>query len=54
LIVFAEAAGQTDHVAGFRQAIEEEERAAQGVDGLIETVTRQYIERTLGGKKADS
>jgi hypothetical protein len=24
------------------------------VDGLIETVTRQYIERTLGGKKADS
>ena len=54
LIVFAEAAGHTDHVAGFRQAIEEEERAAQGVDGLIETVTRQYIERTLGGKKADS
>ncbi len=27
---------------------------AQGVDGLVETVTRQYIERTLGGKKADS
>ena len=54
LIVFAEAAGRTDHVAGFRQAIEEEKRGAQGVDGLIETVTRQYIERTLGGKKADS
>ncbi len=54
LIVFAEAAGQTGHVAGFRQAIEEEKRAAQGVDGLIETVTRQYIERTLGGGKADS
>ena len=54
LIVFAEAAGRTDHVAGFRQAIEEEKRGAQGVDGLIETVTRQYIERTLGRKKADS
>ena len=54
LIVFAEAAGRTDHVAGFRQAIEEEKRGAQGVDGLIETVTRQYIGRTLGGKKADS
>jgi ferritin-like metal-binding protein YciE len=54
LIVFAEAAGQADHVAGFKEAIEEEKRGAQGVDGLIETVTRQYIERTLGGKKADS
>jgi ferritin-like metal-binding protein YciE len=54
LIVFAEKAGQTDHVAGFKQAIEEETRGAQGVDGLIETVTRQYIERTLSGKKADS
>ena len=54
LVVFAENAGQTDHVAGFKQAIEEEKRGAQGVDGLIETVTRQYIERTLGGKKADS
>ena len=54
LIVFAEAAGQADHVAGFREAIEEEKRGAQGVDGLIETVTRQYIGRTLGGKKADS
>ena len=54
LIVFAEAAGQTDHVAGFREAIEEEKRGAQSVDGLIETVTRQYIGRTLSGKKADS
>ena len=52
--MFAEAAGQADHVAGFREAIEEEKRGAQGVDGLIETVTRQYIGRTLGGKKADS
>lgn len=54
LIVFAEAAGETAHVAGFKQAIEEEKRGAQGVDGLIETVTRQYIERTVRGHKADS
>jgi ferritin-like metal-binding protein YciE len=54
LIVFAEKAGHMDHVAGFRQAIEEEMRGAQAVDGIIETVSRQYIERTLSGKKADS
>ena len=54
LIVFAEKAGHMDHVAGFRQAIEEEKRGAQAVDGIIETVSRQYIERTLSGKKADS
>ena len=54
LVVFAERAGQTGQVAGFKEAIEEEKRGAQGVDGLIETVTRQYIERTLGGAKADS
>ena len=54
LIVFAERAGHTDHVAGFRQAIEEETRAAQAVDGMIETITGQYLDRTLSGKKADS
>ncbi len=54
LIVFAERAGFTNHVAGFRQAIEEETRGAQAVDGIIETVTRQYIDRTLAGQKADS
>lgn len=54
LAVFAERAGHADHVAGFKQAIEEEKKGAQEVDGLIETVTKQYIERTLGGGKADS
>jgi ferritin-like metal-binding protein YciE len=54
LIVFAEKASHMDHVVGFRQAIEEENRGAQAVDGIIETVSRQYIERTLSGKKADS
>ena len=54
LVVFAEAAGHSDHVAGLKEAVEEEKRGAQGVDGLIETVTRQYIERTVRGAKADS
>ena len=54
LVVFAEAAGETGHVAGFKEAVEEEKQGARGVDGLIETVTRQYIERTVGGRKADS
>jgi len=55
LIVFAEAAGHADHAALFRQSIEEEKRAAQRVDEeLIEPVTRQYIERTTRGDKADS
>lgn len=54
LVVFAEKAGQSDHVAGFKQAVEEEEKGARDVDGLIETVTKQYIERTLSGGKADS
>ena len=54
LVVFAEAAGQSGHVAGFKEAVEEEKRGAQAVDGIIESVTRQYIERTVGGAKADS
>jgi ferritin-like metal-binding protein YciE len=55
LIVFAEAAGHADHAALFRQSIEEEKRAAQRVEAeLIEPVTRQYIERTTRGNKADS
>ena len=33
LIVFAEAAGRTDHVAGFRQAIEEESGARKASTG---------------------
>ena len=54
LIVFAEQAGHTDHVAGFKQSIEEEKRAADRVEGLIESITRQYLDMTLRGEKADS
>ena len=54
LVVFAEAAGQGAHAERFRQSIEEEKRGAEQVDGIIEQVTRRYIERTTGGKTADS
>lgn len=54
LIVIAEAAGQTAHIADFRLSIEEEKQAAGAVDALIESITRTYIDRTLQGAKADS
>ena len=54
LMVFAEMAGHMDHIAGFRQSMEEERLAAERVEGLIEPITRQYIERTMQGEKADS
>ena len=33
--------------------VQEEEQAAQGVAGLIEPVTRRYVELTTSGDKAD-
>jgi hypothetical protein len=33
--------------------VEEEERAAQEVAGIIEPVTRRYVELTTSGDKAD-
>ena len=53
LIAIAEAAGETGHVAAFRQSVQEEEQAAQQVAGLIEPVTRRYVELTTSGNKAD-
>jgi ferritin-like metal-binding protein YciE len=54
LIAIAEAAGHQEHVELFRKSLEEEKQAAQGVDGLIESVTRTYVERTTQDAKADS
>ncbi len=54
LSVFAERAGFQQHVAGYRQAIEEETKGAEAVDKIIEGVTKIYIDRTLSGHKADS
>ncbi len=53
LIRIAEAAGETAHVASFRQSLQEEEQAAQRVADLIEPVTSRYIELTTSGDKAD-
>ncbi|KAA2236499.1 DUF892 family protein [Salinarimonas soli] len=53
LIAIAEAAGETAHVAGFRQSVQEEESAAQAVAAIIEPVTRRYVELTVAGEKAD-
>src|SRR5918998_1328495 len=53
LIVIAEAAGETGHLSGFRQSLQEEEQAAQRVAHIIEPVTRRYIELTTSGQKAD-
>jgi ferritin-like metal-binding protein YciE len=53
LIAIAESAGETAHASAFRQTVQEEEQAAQEVAGLIETVTRRYVELTTSGEKAD-
>jgi ferritin-like metal-binding protein YciE len=53
LITIAEAAGETAHVSAFQQSVQEEEQAAQQVAGLIEPVTRRYVELTTSGDKAD-
>jgi ferritin-like metal-binding protein YciE len=53
LIAIAESAGETAHVAAFRQSLQEEERAAQEAANLIEPVTRRYVQLTTSGDKAD-
>jgi ferritin-like metal-binding protein YciE len=53
LITIAEAAGETAHISAFRQSVQEEEQAAQEVAGIIEPVTRRYVELTTSGDKAD-
>jgi ferritin-like metal-binding protein YciE len=53
LIAIAASAGETAHTSGFQQSIQEEEAAAQHVAGLIEPVTRRYVELTMSGDKAD-
>jgi ferritin-like metal-binding protein YciE len=53
LIVVAERAGETAHVATFRQILQEEEQLAKEAAALIEPVTSRYLELTLSGEKAD-
>jgi len=54
LAVIAERAGESDKVAGFRAAVDEETKAAEEISGLIEPVTKTYLDLTLSGAKADS
>ena len=54
LAVFAEQAGHADHVAGYKQAVDEETKAAEAVAGMIESITKKYVALTLAGAKADS
>jgi ferritin-like metal-binding protein YciE len=53
LITIAESAGETAHISAFQQSVQEEEQAAQEVAGIIEPVTRRYVELTTSGDKAD-
>jgi ferritin-like metal-binding protein YciE len=53
LLTIAEMAGETAQVSSFRQSLQEEEQAAQAVAGLIEPVTRRYVELTTSDAKAD-
>lgn len=54
LIVIAEAAGQAAQVAGFKTSIDEEKKAAEAIDRLIEPITKTYLSRETSGQKADS
>ncbi|MEN3237919.1 DUF892 family protein [Methylobacterium ajmalii] len=54
LIVIAEAAGQGAQASSFRTSIEEEKKAAEAIDRLIEPVTKTYLSRETSGQKADS
>ncbi len=54
LIVIAEAAGHANHAALFQTSVDEEKKAAQAVDGLIESVTRRYLALAVQGAKAGS
>ncbi len=54
LIVIAEAAGQSGQASAFKTSADEERRAADEIDGLIETVTRRYLALSAQDGKADS
>jgi len=48
LAVIAERAGYAGHQSWIEESSREEEQAAEAVRGLIEPVTRQYLDKTLG------
>ena len=54
LAVIAEEAGHRDHASDFRTSMEEEKKAADVIDGMIESITREYLKLATSGQKADS
>ena len=54
LIVIAEAAGQSGQASAFKTSADEERRAADEIDGLIEMVTRRYLALSAQDGRADS
>lgn len=54
LAVIAERAGKADQAKTFRTSADEEVKAAEEIEALIEPVTKTYLDLTLSGQKADS
>ena len=54
LSVIAERAGKPDHASNFRTTADEETKVAEEIAGLIEPVTKIYLDLTMSGAKADS
>ncbi|MGU3537915.1 ferritin-like domain-containing protein [Methylobacterium sp. A54F] len=53
LLAIAESAGQSGHVTGLQQSLDEERGMAKRVAELIRPTTLRYIELTTAGEKAD-
>ena len=54
LAVIAEEAGYKDAASEFRTSMEEDRKSADVIDGMIESVTREYLKLATSGRKADS
>jgi ferritin-like metal-binding protein YciE len=53
LLTLADEAGESAHISGLRQSLQEEEAMAKTVSDLVEPTTRRYLSLTLAGQKAD-
>ena len=54
LAVIAEEAGHADAASEFRASMAEDKASADVIDGMIESVTREYLKLATSGGKADS
>jgi ferritin-like metal-binding protein YciE len=53
LIVMAEGSGRGGHVGALQDTLREEEQTAQTLLDMTEGLTRKYVDRYVGGQKAD-